>query len=173
VVSTFFLFTVIGLAVDGDTACVFSIGDGLFAIGDELLPLGPFPRNEPPYLGYGLLDRPPGGEAPRFLVHRVFPASALRTALIGTDGALDLAASASRPIPGGGGDVGPISRFWEDDRYFRNPDGVRRRLALINRAVTRPVWKEARIERESGLLRDDTTIVVVRRARGEGACPQG
>lgn len=169
VVSTYFLFTVVGLAVAGDTACAFSLGDGLIALGDELLRLGPFPRNEPPYLAYGLLDRPPGGEAPRFIVHRAFPSSDLRTALLGTDGALDLLESSSRQIPGGGGEVGPISRFWEDDRTFGNPDAVRRRLALINRAVTRPVWKEQRIEREGGLLRDDTTLVVVRRARGARA----
>lgn len=165
VVSTFFLFTVVGLAISGDRACAFSLGDGLIALGDELLRLGPFPRDEPPYLAYGLLDRPPGGEAPRFTVHRAFPSSALRTALLGTDGAIELLESSSRQIPGGG-EVGPLSRFWEDDRYFRNPDAVRRRLALINRSVARPVWKEERMEREGGLLRDDTTVVVVRRAQG-------
>ncbi|KYF76110.1 hypothetical protein BE11_30225 [Sorangium cellulosum] len=164
VVSTFFLFTVVGLAISGDRACVFSLGDGLIALGDDVLRLGPFPGNEPPYLGYGLLDRPPGGEAPRFTVHRAFPASALRTALLGTDGAVDLLESSARQIPGGGGEVGPLSRFWEDDRYFRNPDAVRRRLALINRRVARPLWKEERMEREGGLLRDDTTLVVVRRS---------
>ncbi|WP_437292304.1 protein phosphatase 2C domain-containing protein [Sorangium sp. So ce406] len=164
VVSTFFLFTVVGLVIAGDRACVFSLGDGLIALGDDLLRLGPFPGNEPPYLGYGLLDRPPGGEAPRFTVHRAFPASALRAALLGTDGAVDLLESSARQIPGGGGEVGPLSRFWEDDRYFRNPDAVRRRLALINRNVARPVWKEERMEREGGLLRDDTTLVVVRRS---------
>ncbi|WP_438000755.1 protein phosphatase 2C domain-containing protein [Sorangium sp. So ce185] len=165
VVSTYFLFTVVGLAVSGDRACAFSLGDGLIALGDELLRLGPFPRNEPPYLAYGLLERPPGGEAPRFTVHRAFPSSALQTALLGTDGAIDLLESSCRQIPGGGGAVGPLSRFWEDDRMFANPDAVRRRLALINRAVTRPVWKEERMEREGGLLRDDTTLVVVRRAQ--------
>ncbi|MGK3965021.1 protein phosphatase 2C domain-containing protein [Sorangium sp. So ce1667] len=164
VVSTYFLFTAVGLAISGDTACAFSLGDGVIALGDELLRLGPFARNEPPYLAYGLLDRPPGGEAPRFTVHRAFPSIALRTALLGTDGALDLLESASQRLPGGGGEVGPLSTFWEDDRYFRNPDAVRRRLVLINRSVARPVWKEERMEREGGLLRDDTTLVIVRRA---------
>jgi hypothetical protein len=165
VVSTYLLFTVVGLAATGEAACAFSLGDGLIALGDELVQLGPFPGNEPPYLAYGLLDRPPGGEAPRFTVHRTVPASAIQTALLATDGALDLLASSSRALPGGGGEVGPLSRFWEDDRMFRNPDAVRRRLALINRSVTRPVWKEERLVRESGLLRDDTTLVVVRKAR--------
>lgn len=166
VVSTFLLFTVVGLAIAGDTACVFSAGDGLIALGDEVLRLGPFPRNEPPYLGYGLLDPASRGgpsAAPCFLVHRVFPATALDAALLGTDGAEDLVASASRALPGGGGAVGPLRQFWQEDRYFRNADAVRRRLALINRSVSRPVWAEARIEREAGLLRDDTTLVVVRR----------
>ncbi|WP_437738792.1 protein phosphatase 2C domain-containing protein [Sorangium sp. So ce1335] len=165
VVSTYFLFTVVGLAVSGGRACAFSLGDGLIALGDEVLRLGPFPRDEPPYLAYGLLDRPPGGEAPRFTVHRALPSSALRAALLGTDGAVDLLESSSRQLPGGGGEVGPLSSFWEDDRYFRNPDAVRRRLALINRSVARPVWKEERMHREGGLLRDDTTVVVVRRAQ--------
>jgi Protein phosphatase 2C len=171
-VADFFLFTVVGLAVAGNTAWVFSAGDGLIVIGDEILELGPFPRNEPPYLGYGLLDPPPGGTAPGFVVHRVVPAGELRSVLLGTDGALDLMDLTATELPGGGGEVGPLRQFWEDDRYFENPDMLRRRLARINQRVSRPVWEERRLERETGLLRDDTTLLVVRPARGSaGARP--
>ena len=163
-ISAYFLFTIVGLAVSGETACVFSAGDGLIALGDEVMKLGPFPRDEPPYLAYGLLARSPRGEgAPKLTVHRVFPSANLRTALLGTDGAVDLLEASDAPMPAGLGAVGPLRQFWEEDRYFQNPDAVRRRLAAVNRQVTRPVWSEQRIERRGGLLQDDTTLLVLRR----------
>ncbi len=151
-----FLFTVVGLALAGERGCVFAAGDGIAVVDGAVARLGPFPGNEPPYLGYGLLSR----DAPGLSVVRAFTGA--RTALIGTDGAADLAGMASRSLPGGG-EVGPLDRFWEEDRYFDNRDAVRRRLALVNREVTRPLWNERRIERHPGLLDDDTTVVVARR----------
>lgn len=168
-VSELFLFTVVGLAVSADRAVIFAAGDGLFALGGEVVRLGPFPRNEPPYLGYGLLDEDPlGPSTPRLVVHRSLPASALGTVLLGTDGAADLLDLEERLVPGGEGEVvGPLRRFWEEPRHFTNRDAVRRRLARINREITRPVWGERRLAKEPGLLEDDTTIVVVRRRREE------
>lgn len=167
VVSELFLFTVVGLAVAPDRAVIFAAGDGLFAVGDDAERLGPFPRNEPPYLGYGLLDPDPlGPTSPRFVLHRSFPTSELDTVLLGTDGAADLLTLADRLVPGGEGEVvGPLCRFWEDPRHFKNRDAVRRRLARINREITRPLWSERRLAKEAGLLEDDTTIVVIRRRR--------
>jgi hypothetical protein len=155
-VTDHFLFTVVGLALAGERGCVFAAGDGIAAVDGALQVLGPFPGNEPPYLAYGLTSR----EAPGFSVVHAF--SGACSALIGTDGAADLAELAARPLPGGG-EVGPLSRYWEEDRYFDNADAVRRRLALVNREVERPIWHERRIDRRPGLLDDDTTLVVVRR----------
>ena len=168
-VSELFLFTVVGLAVSADRAVIFAAGDGLFAVGDEVERLGPFPRNEPPYLGYGLLDQDPlGSAASRLVVHRSLPASALDTVLLGTDGAADLLDLEDRLVPGGEGEaVGPLRRFWEEARHFTNRDAVRRRLARLNREITRPVWGERRLAKEPGLLEDDTTVVVIRRRREE------
>ncbi|MEP7127093.1 MAG: hypothetical protein ABJE95_39535, partial [Byssovorax sp.] len=167
-VSEMFLFTVVGLAVAEDSAVIFAAGDGLFAVGGDVERLGPFPRNEPPYLGYGLLEEDPlGPSSPRILVHRAFATSQLDTVLLGTDGAADLLDLASRPLPGGEGEsVGPLRRFWEEDTHFTNRDAVRRRLARINREIARPVWSEKRLAREPGLLEDDTTVVVIRRRHG-------
>jgi hypothetical protein len=167
-VSEMFLFTVVGLAVSPDQAVIFAAGDGLFAVGEDVERLGPFARNEPPYLAYGLLEEDPLGPAsPRLLVHRAFSPRELDTVLLGTDGAADLPDLASRAMPGGEGEsVGPLRRFWEDDTHFTNRDAVRRRLARINREITRPIWSEKRLTKEPGLLEDDTTIVVIRRRHG-------
>lgn len=159
-VADHFLFTVVGLAFRGDEGCVFAAGDGIAAVDGAVTRLGPFPGNEPPYLAYGLLS----ASAPGFSVVRTFTGA--RSALLGTDGAADLADLAARPLPGGGAEVGPLSQLWEQDRYFENGDALRRRLALVNREVTRPRWDERRIERDVGLLGDDTTVVVVRRKAG-------
>jgi hypothetical protein len=166
VVSEYFLFTLVGLCVAGEQACLFSAGDGLFALNGELCELGPFPRNEPPYLAYGLLDEAATSTpAPRFTIHRVLPARALDSVLLGTDGAGDLQRASARPLPGGGGEVGPLRQFWSDDAHFQNRDSIRRRLSLINREVVRPIWPERRLAKDRGLLEDDTTVVVVRRKR--------
>ncbi len=114
VVSEYFLFTVVGLAIAGERGCLFAAGDGIAAVDGAVIRLGPFPRNEPPYLGYGLLD----AEAPGLRLLRSFASSEIQSLLVGTDGADEIVEM--RP-------------FWEDDKHFRNRDAVRRRLALMAR----------------------------------------
>lgn len=160
-VAEFFLFTVLGVVISAERAVVFGAGDGIFAVGDEITRIGPFPGNAPPYLGYGL-----SGEGPPFSIHRAIPASSLTSVLVGTDGAADYCALEGAAIPGARGERVPQLRgFWSEDRYFRNVDAVRRSLSLVNRDVTRPLWDERRLHKEPGLLEDDTTLLVVRRKK--------
>jgi hypothetical protein len=159
-IADYFLFTVLGAAVGRERAWVFGLGDGLAVINGERLELGPYPGNQPPYLAYALLD----GDAHGLGVQTLREvASGERVALLlGTDGALDLEAAAQRRVPGREELVGPLSSFWTSERYFRNPDAVRRRLAVLNRDVARAVASGER-EWEAGLLPDDTTLVILRR----------
>ena len=83
--------------------------------------------------------------------------------LIGSDGVSDLIQVAEQALPGRSEMVGDLADFWQDDRYFRNPDQVRRRLALINREVTMLDKQAQHWVRQSGLLPDDTTLIVIRR----------
>jgi hypothetical protein len=150
-VSDLLLFTIVGVAISGDSGAVFAAGDGFAAIDGEICQLGPFPGNAPPYLGYGLLD---GAPAPGFSIVRTFAANDVRHVLIGTDGAAALA-----DIDGGR----MLRDLWENDRHFENRDALRRTLALHNREETRPIWAERRFERKRGLFEDDATVVIVRR----------
>jgi hypothetical protein len=159
VVSDLFLFTVIAVAIAGGRAVIVGIGDGFFAMGGERVRIGPFPGNAPPYLGYGLL-----GDGPRFVIHRALEESAMGAVLIGTDGAADLDELEGRALPGAAHErIQPISHFWTEDRFFQNRDAIRRALALMNRDACRPSWAERRMQREAGLLDDDTTLLVIRR----------
>jgi hypothetical protein len=164
VVHRFFLFTVVGAVVAGDRAAVFSLGDGLLAVNGEVLRLGPFPGNAPPYLGHALLGEAhiPGR---RLVVHRTFPAREVESILVATDGAAEWDGVENRPLPGTRELTGPFAQLWKEDRYFEHPDALRRKLHRMNRPFVRPVWESRRLDKEPGLLEDDTTIVVIRALR--------
>ena len=149
-VSDYLLFTVIGAVVADPVAFVFTLGDGVVIVNDEADVVS-CADNRPPYLGYGLTNG--DGSEPRFEVRRALPVQDVDSILIGSDGVVDLMA------------VEPLHRFWEDDRLFRNPAALTRRLTLLNRNVQRIDWEARRVEREHGLLPDDTTLVVLRRRR--------
>ena len=77
------------------------------------------------------------GDLPAFTIERRIPTAEVESIVIATDGAARL--------------VGSLEPFWTDDVVFRNPDAVRRKLFKLTR-------------RQTPLLDDDTTIVVLRRS---------
>lgn len=161
----YFLFTVLGTLITPIKTYVFSIGDGVEIINGEHYPIGPFPDNQPPYLAYSLVSSSIDPDLCGFSIRRAWQTSDVETMLLGTDGVGDLIKAYEQNLPGKEKlFVGPISQFWENDNYFHNPDQVRRKLALINCAVTR-VSPEGEIVRFPGLLQDDTTLAVIRRRK--------
>lgn len=167
IVRDYFLFTVVGLILTESQALVFAIGDGLYCLNGDASVLGPFADNQPPYLAYGLIADGGSNDLPagslRFKVHRLLPTEKLTSILIGTDGTADLKQQSGAPLPGTKDLVGSLAQFWQDDRYFANPDAIRRRLALINREVRRLDPAKQTLLINPGLLHDDTTLVAVRR----------
>lgn len=157
-----FLFTVVGTIITPELTTIFSLGDGLFGVNGVIEKLGPFPGNYPPYLGYELVR---GDDQPHFAlqINRVIPTEDVQSLIIGSDGVFDLLDNAGRKLPGMNEILGPIDQFWSEDRYFTNPDNLRRRLTLANREMKTVDWANRRVETEHGLLNDDTTIVVIRR----------
>ncbi|MFP2931169.1 protein phosphatase 2C domain-containing protein [Pyxidicoccus sp. 3LG] len=157
-----FLFTLVGAVVTPSKTLVFSAGDGVWALNGEVHPLGPFPGNAPPYLAYALWR---GDDVP-LATHALVPTEDVHALMLGTDGVADLARLATARVPEKDELVGPLSQVWADDRYFANPDALRRRLALLNRESVRADFGERRVVRTPGLLPDDTTLVVLRRRMG-------
>ncbi|WP_257451652.1 protein phosphatase 2C domain-containing protein [Archangium lipolyticum] len=156
------LFTIVGAVVTPEHTLVFSAGDGLWALNGDVHRLGPFPGNAPPYLAYGLLK--PGVVALK--ANALRPTAEVDSLLLGTDGVSDLVGLAGAQVPEREEPVGPLSQFWSEDRYFSNPDALRRRLALLNRESVRADFPARRLVRVPGLLTDDTTLVVLRRRQG-------
>jgi hypothetical protein len=154
-----FLFTIVGAVITARGATSFSLGDGLVVVNGERTEVGPFPNNEPPYLGYALLPGTPdrgASERVPFTIHRSMPAGEVQSLLLGTDGVVELEALAEHRIQGREESIGSLSQFWSDDRFFKNPDMVRRRLTVLDRGP------------RGGLLSDDTTLVVIRRKAAGG-----
>lgn len=163
-VHTFFLFTVLGVVATKHQVAVFSLGDGVWAVNGKVNVIGPFPGNAPPYLGHALLrpERPLWG---KLIVQDVLSAREVQSALVATDGAAEWEELGTRLLPGTREVVGPLSDLWENDRYFSHPDALRRKLARMNRAAAKPNWEARVLEKEAGLLEDDTTILVMRRVK--------
>lgn len=180
----YFLFTIVGVVITASDLLVFSLGDGAIFINGRELELGSWTNNAPPYLAYGLSCGVPHQDY-LFQVHSLPPFEEVESILIGTDGVGYLIKAAKQKLPGKQELVGSIEQFWQQDRYFTNPDQVRRRLSLINREVTKfdsqiqqldgrhkPLGfpQGTRPHKQVGLLADDTTLVVLRR---KCECPSG
>ncbi|AGC49093.1 hypothetical protein MYSTI_07821 [Myxococcus stipitatus DSM 14675] len=157
-----FLFTVVGAVVTPSHTLVFSAGDGVWSLNGDVHTLGPFPNNAPPYLAYALIR----GDDTSFVTRALVPTADVHALLLGTDGVADLAKLGAASLPSSEETVGPLSRFWTEDRYFENPDALRRRLAMLNRESVRADFDARRLVRTPGLLPDDTTMVVLRRRVG-------
>lgn len=163
-VHDYLLFTIAGVVITPVMASIFTLGDGVIAINNEVIHLGPFVNNAPPYLAYGLFEKTVS-DALQIKVLQTLPTDQVQSLLLGTDGVADLVAVAGEPLPGRSELVGDIDQFWQDDRYFRNPDQVRRRLTLINREVSTFHAPSQQWLRQPGLLPDDTTLIAIRRRK--------
>ncbi|HVX23870.1 MAG TPA: protein phosphatase 2C domain-containing protein [Candidatus Saccharimonadales bacterium] len=158
-IEDYFLFTVVGAILTDTQATFFACGDGVVIINGQVQTLGPFANNSPPYVGYGLiaeqLSDPALGEQ-GFDVVCELPLPELEHFVIGCDGVIDLIKAADLRRPGSDQSVGDISQFWQEYRYFANPELVSRELRLVARD-----WPKR--EPEPGLLPDDTTLIIGRR----------
>jgi hypothetical protein len=97
-------------------------------------------------------------------VLRVMPTDILDHFLIGSDGLEHLREKSHLSLPGKRQLVGDLSQFWEEDSFIKNPDNIRRRLALINRTSVKPNWNNRCLDTHSGHLKDDTTLIIGRRS---------
>lgn len=170
-VNDYFLFTVVGVLITPGSASFFSIGDGVIIVNGEVLNLGPFPDNAPPYLGYEITGTSVTYRDPNYLkllVLEEMPIEELESFLLGTDGVIDLISASDELLPGRDVSVGVIDELWEKDRYFRNPQNVQRWLNLVNQDVARLGEDGQSLLRDHGRLADDTTLIVGRRKRTGG-----
>lgn len=164
VIHDYLLFTIVGAVITPTVTALFTVGDGVLILNGREVSVPSCPGNAPPYLAYGLIEPSPMPfEQLQFQIHHCLSTDEMRSLLIATDGVKDLLAVADQSLPGKREPVGQIEQFWQNDRYFQNPDQLRRRLSLINREVVQPDWEQQQLNRFGGLLPDDTTLIVIHR----------
>jgi hypothetical protein len=161
-VEDYFLFTIVGAVITPDITWTFNLGDGVIIANGQQIDISAGSNNEPPYMAYDLV--PTTRESRwRFQTHAIMPSSEFKNLLIGTDGVADLIASEGKPFPGRPGMIiGNISQLWQEDKYYKNTDMVRRHLAMVNKDHQQPDYINKVINREVGYLKDDTSLVVIR-----------
>lgn len=162
VVSDHFLFTVVGAVITPAVAVVFSIGDGAYAIDDSVQEIGPFAGNQPPYLGYDLLDNT---AVHPLAVHACMATTTLDSIVLATDGATPLLRATEQAAAHATDNVsahGSLTQFAQP-RYVRNRDAIRRRLTLLNRERRELDPSAGRMRKSGGLFVDDVALVTIQR----------
>jgi len=159
---SYFLATLVGVVIRKDATCIFSCGDGFFAVNGELQELSPFDGNCPQYFVYNLTGSDITDEL-KIQRHHIIPTSEVHSLMIGTDGVGDLIKAAEKPFPAQKRLVGPIEQFWSDDDYFNNLARMQQVLNLANTERKRANWEERNLDISPGLLSDDTTLITLRR----------
>jgi len=146
-VNDLFLFTVVGAIITEEVSIFFSLGDGVIFVNGKRIQIGPWPNNEPPYLGYNLVKSTLNDENPQLLnfhIHEIAATQELEHALISSDGLVYLEAAAKKTIPG---------RPMTSVGY----------LNIVNETRQKIDWMGQKIEKEFGHLSDDATLAVIRR----------
>lgn len=146
-VNEYLLFTLVAAVITPEVAEFAAIGDGFLCVNGEQFPIGPFPDNMPPYIGYEFTSSSIPADLLRWSVVKSMSTKDLEHFVLGSDGMCDYATTDK---------LGPLDLLWTEGRYFTNQDALRRKLVVANGGVSpRPGF--------GGMLPDDTTCVVGRR----------
>jgi serine/threonine protein phosphatase PrpC len=136
VLAEMFLFTILVAVVERERTFIFGIGDGAYALNGELVRMH---EPAPPYLAYRLCA---DLEFPAELLRPVLRYSGLtsdiHSLVIGTDGLLDL-------------DAGAFQQLIGEPAYFVNNTLLHKKLAALSETTRK--------------LFDDTTLILIRRAK--------
>jgi len=166
-IEDYFLFTALGVIITNQETLLFAVGDGVFFLNGEMIELLPFAGNKPPYLAYALVDTTLGGpDLFRLRTIRSLPTKQLENLVVGTDGVKDLIKAEGLKLPGQTEMVKSVENLWQDNRFFNNPDQLRRYLTQVNREMKVFDPRLGVVKVEPRHLPDDTTLVVVRRKEG-------
>ena len=166
VIRDFFLFTIVATVIGKDYTYIISFGDGIYSLNGNVVSLGPFPNNAPPYIAYSSVVEHLENitrEDLHFTLNEIIPTSEVDNIILGTDGVEDLIAAENKKIPGKDEHVGPLSQFYTNDLFFNNIAAIERRLCLVNRTTNKVNRITKALQVERGHLPDDTTLVVIRR----------
>jgi len=155
-----FLFTIITVIITKEFTGITIIGDGVYHV-DETTVNSESKSNTPYYPIYKLMGKPFEIQD-EIIMHN----STWKFLSIGSDGCTHLINAAEKNVPGKNNVVGALEQF-KNDKYYKNTDMVRRRLAQINKTTQRIDWENKKINVEHGHLKDDTTLISIRRNTDE------
>ena len=161
-VNDFWLCTIVGALITPQSTYIVAVGDGMYTVNGELYFLKPEEGNAPVYITYqisGTTLTITNPDSLHLRVHNAFDTESIDTIILASDGVEDLIKNAETNLPGKVEKFGSIFQF-SDERFFLNPDNVRRRLALMGLETI----SDGHLV--SSPLKDDTTLITIARHQG-------
>ena len=158
-INDFWLCTIVSALITPLSTYVATVGDGCYSVNGQIHHLKPGVMNSPTYLAYqitGTTLQLTDPDSLKLRVHNAYDTDGINSLILASDGIDDLIKHADSNLPGKAERIGPLAQFTAE-RFFLNPDNVRRRLALIGLETVR----DSMIV--SSPLTDDTTLIVIRR----------
>jgi len=129
-VSNYMIATSLLFVVTKHYYFVARTGDGVIMIDDTIHYFDSGERNAPDSLSYGAIREPIPGAGSSIILHSYGETEGLTNLLIGSDGVGLFNKKAGNDLPDGSCQ-GSIMRFFQEDRYVKNPLLVQRQLNKI------------------------------------------
>lgn len=158
VLNDYMMATAGAVVVTEETTLFIGAGDFVFLCNGEKVNWEPREGNRPLYPALRLSDP----DNPQFVFRtQQLPTSELHEFAFATDGGKDLivACETGKQVPGKDDEVGSINQLWARDEFYKDPDALGDWLNTLARNY--------RLEgpaNHGGLLEDDTTVFIGRRA---------
>lgn len=162
-VDEMFLATIVGAVIDEMNTIVFSFGDGVISLNGEVEAIDE--DNQPSYIGYKVYENYDVDTTDmNFIIRKEFPTEDLKILVIATDGAEELERKSENTIEvlGKKQTIGGLNQF-EDGKYLKNPSLLQKRLFQLNMDKVHIDWEGKTMRKSTGVLSDDTSIVLIKR----------
>lgn len=138
IAQNYLLATIVAAVVMENETYIFGLGDGVYAINEEVFRLGPYKGNHPPYFGYRLYDESVPNidrSALDLQLHKSMPTDQIETLMVGTDGVWDLYQLEIQNIRSGNIQVS-LSEILKQERYAKGEMAIERYLRSLQTEQT-------------------------------------
>lgn len=165
-IEKYFQASLVCCIVYEEQAYIFSCGDGMYIVNDDIVKIEPQENNSPVYPVYRLIPTTFSPEVLekelKFHLHYHADLSYVDYLMIGTDGVEDYIEVTGQNIFRTQQPIAPINELARVGKYFTNPVALGNYLNIVNEYEAKVDWDRKKKNIHFGYLKDDVTMIFVK-----------